>query len=192
MKLEALLTTAHTLAPAVTVFLDLSSGRDMLREGESLALPVYRALLRRLGYSVNELLAELEFTLEGEGRLAAFEVAVMEATLGRAWAQVRDVALAKNYASRALHIIDPANFPNADSWAKAATAPSIDHNWLADRAVELLTRRAAARGASYSSSTKSASTCAAASAHVRPPRACRGVPEEARSTVARTSRHRKS
>ena len=39
----------------------------MLREGESLVLPVYRALLRRFGYSVNEVLAELEFTLEGEG-----------------------------------------------------------------------------------------------------------------------------
>ena len=42
-KLEALLNTAHTLAPTITVFLDLASGRDMLREGESLVLPVYRA-----------------------------------------------------------------------------------------------------------------------------------------------------
>jgi len=141
IKLEALLTTAHTLAPAISVFLDLSSGRDMLREGESLVLPVYRALLKRLGYSANELLAELEFTLEAEGRLDAFETAVLEATKGKEWAQVRDVALAKNYASRALHIIDPANFPNADSWAKAASAPNIDHNWLADRAMELLKRR---------------------------------------------------
>lgn len=141
IKLEALLTTAHTLAPAITVFLDLSSGRDMLREGESLVLPVYRALLKRLDYSANELLAELEFTLEAEGRLAAFEIAVQEATKGKEWAQVRDVALAKNYASRALNIIDPDNFPHADSWAKAATAPSIDHNWLANRTIELLRRR---------------------------------------------------
>jgi hypothetical protein len=141
IKLEALLNTAHTLAPAVTVFLDLSSGRDMLREGESLVLPVYRALLRRFGYSVNELLAELEVTLESEDRLEAFETAVLEAAQGKTWAQVRDVALAKNYASRALHIIDPANFPNADSWSKAASAPIIDHNWLAARALELLRRR---------------------------------------------------
>jgi hypothetical protein len=141
IKLEALLATAHALAPAVTVFLDLSSGRDMLREGESLVLPVYRALLRRFGYSVNEVLAELEFALEGEDRLSAFQAAVLEATGGKDWTQVRNVALAKNYASRALHIIDPANFPNADSWAKASTAPSIDHNWLARRALELLRRR---------------------------------------------------
>ncbi len=40
-----------------------------------------------------------------------------------------------------MHIIDPANFPNADSWAKASSAPSIDHNWLAARAMELLKRR---------------------------------------------------
>src|ERR1700730_5790685 len=84
IKLEALLTTAHKLAPAITVFLDLSSGRDMLREGESLVLPVYRALLKRLGYSANELLAELEFTLETEGRLDTFETAVLDATNGKA------------------------------------------------------------------------------------------------------------
>jgi hypothetical protein len=141
LKLEALLTTAHTLAPAVTVFLDLASGRDMLREGESLVLPVYRAMLRGFGYSANEVLAELEITLEAEERLAAFELAVLEATRGKSWVQVRDVGLAKNYASRALHIIDPATFPNADSWAKAAVAPNLDHNWLADRAIELLRRR---------------------------------------------------
>jgi hypothetical protein len=140
-RLEALLNTAHTVAPTIAVFLDLASGRDMLREGESLVLPVYRGLLKRLGYSSNELLAELEITLEGEGRLQAFETAVLEATDGRPWAQVRDVALSKNYASRALHLIDPANCPSADSWAKAATAPNIDHNWLANRALELLGRR---------------------------------------------------
>jgi hypothetical protein len=140
-KLEALLNTAHTLAPTIAVFLDLASGRDMLREGESLVLPVYRGLLKTLGYSSNELLAELEITLEAEKRLQAFETAVLEATEGRPWARVRDVALAKNYASRALHLIDAANFPSADSWAKAATAPNIDHNWLAMRSLELLGRR---------------------------------------------------
>ena len=140
-KLEALLNTAHALAPTIAVFLDLASGRDMLREGESLLLPVYRSLLKRLGYSANELLAELEITLEAEGRLAAFETAVLQVTDGRPWVQVRDVALSKNYASHALHIIDEATFPSADSWAKAAAAPSIDHNWLAGRALELLGRR---------------------------------------------------
>src|SRR4051794_37249719 len=140
-KLEALLNTAHTLAPTIAVFLDLASGRDMLREGESLVLPVYRGLLKRLGYSSNEVLAELEITLEAENRLEAFEEAILSATDGRAWSQVRDVGLAKNYASRALHLIDPDNFPSADSWSKAATAPSIDHNWLAGRALELLKRR---------------------------------------------------
>jgi hypothetical protein len=144
IKLEALLNTAHTLAPAITVFLDLASGRDLVREGESLALPVYRALLKRLGYSTNETLADLEFMLEDpeDGRLAAFEAAVMDATKGRLpWVRVRDVQAAKNYASHALHMIDPDNFPSADSWSNAAIVPSIDHNWLADRALKLLARR---------------------------------------------------
>ena len=57
----------------MTVFLDLSTGRNVAKEGESIVLPVYRALLERLGYSRNLLLAELEFDLEGDGDLAAFE-----------------------------------------------------------------------------------------------------------------------
>ena len=99
-KLKALLNSAHTLAPALSVFIDLASGRDMLREGESLVFPIYRALLKTLGYSTNEVLAELEFTLKdpADDRLSAFEDAVLIATDGKPWKQVRDVALAKNYA----------------------------------------------------------------------------------------------
>ena len=57
---------------------------------------------------------------------------MLEATKGKDWAQVRNVALAKNYASRALHIIDPANFPNADSWAKGSerAQASTTTGWL--------------------------------------------------------------
>ena len=121
----------------------------MLREGESLVLPVYRRssqAARLLGrtscWPSSRSLWRQRVVFE------AFETAVLEATDGRPWAQVRDVALAKNYASRALHLIDAANFPSADSWAKAAAAPNIDHNWLANRALELLGRRGGGASAS--------------------------------------------
>ena len=105
---------------------------------------------------------------------------------GEPWAQVRDVALAKNYASRALHLIDPANFPNADSWAKAATR--AEHR-------PQLARRPRPRAARATRRRREAPRLRRRRgrpvrrpkhpAHVRPPGPGRGVPEEARPALAR-------
>lgn len=140
-RLRALLTTIHAQAPTLTVLLNLATGSNVVaREGESVVLPVYRALLERLGYSRNFLLAELEFVLEGDGRLQAFEDRFAEAT-GKQWNDRRFTSLAKNEASRALHLLDPDTFPQPDSWAKTATEPEIDADWFVTRALELLDRR---------------------------------------------------
>ena len=73
-RLRALLATVHAQAPTESVLLNLATGSNAVaREGESIVLPVYRALLEQRGYSRNFLLAELEYTLEGDGRLSAFE-----------------------------------------------------------------------------------------------------------------------
>jgi len=140
-RLRALLATIHAQAPTLVVLLNLATGSNVVaREGESVVLPVYRAVLERLGYSRNFLLAELEFTLEGDRRLQEFEDLFSEAT-GKQWTERRYTSLAKNEASRALHLLDPDTFPQPDSWAKAATEPDIDADWFADRALQLLERR---------------------------------------------------
>jgi hypothetical protein len=140
-RLRALLNTVHAQAPTLAVLLNLATGSNVVaREGESVVLPVYRALLERLGYSRNLLLAELEFTLEDDGRLQEFQDLFVEAT-GKNWAERRFTSLAKNEASRALHLLDPDTFPQPDSWAKAATEPEIDADWFVARALALLERR---------------------------------------------------
>lgn len=141
-RIEALLNTVHTRAPTLTVFLDLSTGRNVAKEGESIVLPVYRALLERLGYSRNLLLAELEFDLEGDDDLAAFEEKFHQVSKDhKAWTERRNVGLAKNEASHALHLLRPETYPNADSWSKSAQEPEVTHNWFAERALRLLERR---------------------------------------------------
>lgn len=141
-KVQALLNTAHTQAPAITVFLDLSTGRNVAKEGESVVLPVYRALLERLGYSRNLLLAELEFDLEGDDELAAFEDLFAQVSKGgRSWSERRDVGLAKGEASQAMHLLRPDKYPTADSWARQQETPEITANWFAERATRLLDRR---------------------------------------------------
>ena len=140
--IEALLNTAHAQAPTLTVFLDLSTGRNVAKEGESIVLPVYRALLERLGYSRNLLLAELEFDLEGDGDLAAFEEAFQRVSKGeRSWTERRDVGLAKGEASHAMHLLRPEKYTTADSWAKQQEPMEISANWFAERAMQLLDRR---------------------------------------------------
>ena len=137
---SALLNTIHAQAPTLAVFLDLSTGRNVAREGESVVLPVYRALLERLGYSRNLILAELEFDLEGDGVLEEFEGHFASVT-ERSWPERRNVGLAKGEASHAMHLLRPETYPEVDSWARQATEPEINANWFALRAKELLARR---------------------------------------------------
>lgn len=139
-QLRALLATIHAQAPSLTVFVDLSTARYVLREGESIVLPLYRALLDRLGYSKDVLLAELEYSLEADGDLGKFEQAFYQVT-GRSWPDRRQVALARNEASHALSLLRPQTYPNPDSWIRGAREPLVTADWFADRALELLSRR---------------------------------------------------
>ena len=140
--LRALLARAvdpRNRSTAVTALVDLSSAHDVETE-EHVVLPVYRAVLQRLGYAREAAVAALEFDLETDARLDDF-VHTFEAVHGKPWSVVRHTTLAPNMASRVLHELDPATFPVADSWAKAYSPPTVDANWFARRAVELLDRR---------------------------------------------------
>ena len=142
-KLRALLTTIHRRAPTLAVFVDLSSAKNVMREGESVVLPLYRAILERLGYSRDFALAELEFALERDAELEAFERAFAEVSRERGtWRERRNIALARNEASHALHRLRPETYPSPDSWARSAEDPVIDSDFFASRIVELLRRRA--------------------------------------------------
>lgn len=141
-RVKALLNTIHDRAPTVSVFVDLSSGAQVLREGESIVLPLYRELLSQLGYSREPRLAELEFTLEGDGDLEEFEQLFEQANDGKVWKERRHKALAANEASAAMHLLRPAVFNEPDSWARgSAQYPELTANAFAARALELLERR---------------------------------------------------
>src|SRR6266498_3318505 len=72
LQVKALLNTIHTQAPTLSIFVDLSASRNVAKEGEAVVLPLYRELLTQLDYARNRELAELEITLEDDGRLKAF------------------------------------------------------------------------------------------------------------------------
>ena len=140
LPVQALLNTIHSRSPTLTVFVNLATGANVVAgEGESVVLPIYRALLERLDYSRNFTLAELEYTLEGDGKLAEFEEAFAEIN-GRPWRERRYTALAKRQAARALDAVYGSSGGLPD-WAQGLEAPDIDADWLAARALELLERR---------------------------------------------------
>lgn len=145
VQVKALLNTIHAEAPTFSVFVDLSSSRNVDREGESIVLPLYRELLTQLGYSRTFVLAELEFDLERTGRLDDFK-RIFQEEIGYSWEE-RRVALtaARNEGSRALHKLDPETYPHADSWARSRPEVEVTANWFANRALEMLDRRQPAK-----------------------------------------------
>ncbi len=140
-RLKQLLTTQiHDRAKAVTVLVDLLSARNVLNEGESIVLPLYRALLDRLGYSTVIALAEQEIRLEKKGLYEKFAARYQE-LYDRPWSSDHHDPLAKSEMSRVLHDIEPETFETPDSFAHSHFDIAIDANWLAQRALDLLDRR---------------------------------------------------
>jgi hypothetical protein len=124
----------------VTVFLELSSSQDLTTESEGLVLPMYRALLARLEYAQTPKLAALEFDLETEGRLEAFEAAFAEVN-GHSWRERRYTVLAVGEASAAMQAIDPNTFPSAETWSRDLEMPPLSAKWFVRRAIEMVERR---------------------------------------------------
>ena len=142
-RARQLLSTIHSQIKVEAVLLDLATSPNVLREGEPVVLPVYRTLLESLGYSRDVTLAELEYALEGPEETIDLEqfLATYESVHGRSWNDDRNIITAKNRASRVLHRLDPDTYPSADSWSNAASAPEINANWFANRALDMLSRR---------------------------------------------------
>jgi hypothetical protein len=108
---------------------------------------MYRSLLDRLGYARTPDLAELEITLEEEGRLDDFVRSYERLYPGKSWSTQRNkVALAMSEASTVMHELEPKTYPAADSWSNAARERAdMTPGRLAERALDLLGRRSTAK-----------------------------------------------
>lgn len=137
-----LLDSINTRIPFHAVIFDVSMDRGVRTANDRLTEIMYRALLRELGYAEDFDLAELEITLEGDGRLKGFEEA-FRGQHGKEWSQRRQLGLAINEASVVLHQLDPNTYPTPDSYAMATGRgrADVDPNKLARRSFELTARR---------------------------------------------------
>ncbi len=140
-KISALLDSINTRIPFESVIFDVSMDRGVRVGNERLTEIMYQALLRKLGYAEDLDLAELEFTLEGDDKLALFETKFQELH-GKPWSERRRRGLAANEAGAVLSQLDPVTYPSADSYAKASKGKAdISANKLAERAFDIMARR---------------------------------------------------
>ena len=121
---------------------DVSMDRGVRIANERLTEILYKALLRDLGFAEDFDLAELEITLEGDGKLEPFQAKFMEVH-GEPWEKRRLLGLAINEAGSVLHSMDSKTYPSAESYPLSIGKgrADIDPNKLARRAFELMTRR---------------------------------------------------
>jgi len=140
-KISALLDSINSRIPFESVIFDVSMDRGVRVGNERLTEIMYQALLRDLDYAEDLDLAELEITLEGDGKLGLFESTFLELH-GKPWSERRRRGLAANEAGAVLSKLDPSTYPSADSYAKGSKGRAdISANKLAERAFELMERR---------------------------------------------------
>lgn len=145
-QIASLLRQIHEQIPTKSVIFDVSTDQAVTDADEMLSDIVYRVLLRELGYSTDREIAELEIELEGAGRLQEFKETFSRIFPGESWDDVKYLAAtARNRASRVLHEMDPATYPNADSWAKTPAKVNVSAKFVAERARILIARRGGGR-----------------------------------------------
>ena len=138
-RISAPLNTIHDQAPTLAVFVDLSTGRNVAREGESVVLPVYRALLERLGYSA--ISSSPSSSSISRAMVSSRSSSATSPPSRNARGSSAETWGSQGEASHALHLLRPETYPEVDSWARQATEPEINANRFAVRAKELVARR---------------------------------------------------
>lgn len=140
-RLKNLLSLVNQQIPCTVVMFDMATDQAVRTGRENISEVLYRALLRELGYPEDPDLAELEISLEGEGRLADFKTRY-QALHSKDWDEHKHlIAFALNEASAVIHEMNPQTYPLADSWAKTPRNIHVDANLIANRAFELMRRR---------------------------------------------------
>jgi hypothetical protein len=141
-KLQVLLKAIAEKIPTHAVIFDVSTDRGIKSGNQTLTEIMYRLFLQSLGYSKDLDLSELEIALEGSGQLEKF-TSQYSKEFKRAWDEDKGlVAFSLGRASKVMHVLEPATYPQADSWVRGVKdRADISPGKLAERANELMKRR---------------------------------------------------
>ena len=143
--------------PMEVVMFDVSVDRSTLNQSERLAEVMYRVLLRELDYAEDWTIANLEMTLEADGRLGNFIERFEKKYKSQfgdrqgTWKMRRKLTTRHSEASAILHEIDSSTYPRPDSWAQSPTAQTADISVrkLVEDTFELISRRRPGTAAAF-------------------------------------------
>jgi hypothetical protein len=135
--------------PTEAIMFDVSVDRSAMNQTERVAEVMYRVLLRELGYAEDWTIANLEMTLEADGRLDDF-IKRFEKRYGK-WSVRRKYSTRHSEASAILHEMDPSTYTQPDSWAQSSAALSADISVgrLVQDTFELMARRRPGKAAIF-------------------------------------------
>lgn len=147
--ISSLIDVINGTIPTEVVMFDVQKDRAQKGQGGLSISPfVYRVLLRQLGYAEDFDLAELEISLEGEGKLDEFvehyNARYADGKPRAEWsAQGRKSAEAWNRAGVILHELDPYTYATPDSFAQHILQDRVQvtPKLLVERSFELMERR---------------------------------------------------
>jgi len=141
-KLHVLLKQIAEKIPSDAVILDVSTDRGIRAGNQTMTEIMHRCFVRYLGYADSIDLTQLEIDLETEGLLDSFKSKYRE-VFKKDWdAEKAKIAFALSQASRIMSVMEPATYPAADSWVKAAhNRADVTPGILAERGKSLMARR---------------------------------------------------
>jgi hypothetical protein len=114
-RLEPLLKNYIQRIPTEVILFEIAKETDTRKVTQRTAELMYTALLRELDYAEDFDIAELEITLEGEGKLEEFERICRE-YLQKDWKISRSGSHKISYASTILHQMEPNAYPTPEFW----------------------------------------------------------------------------
>jgi hypothetical protein len=143
--------------PIQVMMFDVSVDRSTINQAERLAEVIYRVLLRELNYAEDWTIANLEITLEADGRLDEFikrfekKYKVQFGDKNGAWSYRRKLGTRHSEASSILHEMDTSTYPRPDSWAESPAAQTADISVrkLVEDTFELMSRRRPGKAAIF-------------------------------------------
>jgi hypothetical protein len=140
-RISDLLDLINAKTPTQVILFEVAKEADTRKVTQRIAELMYTVLLRELDYAEDFDIAELEITLEAEGRLEQF-IQLAEKD-GKSWRQTRIGSHKINRASKILHELEPATYSSPDSWAKSFRAKDtvITVRKVVERTFELWGRR---------------------------------------------------
>lgn len=141
-KAAALFSKIDSQIPTDAVIFDVSTDHGVMGN-QTLTEIIYRNFLEHLGYSRDLDIAELEISLEEDGRLEEFLQAYADTYPDKDWdIQKNRPAFALGEASKVMHVLEPDTYPEVDSWKQGASKRAdISPGLLAERCKELMERR---------------------------------------------------